>query len=84
MREKQKKKTISVSLPIEVYDRLKDYANEDNRFLSGEIRQILKGYLEYMDRGGVSWCSNWRDRGVERYDRVVGDAAPYDQSPETP
>ena len=56
MQNKPEKKTISLALPIEVHARLKQYADEDGRFLSGEIRQILKGYLEYLDRGGVSWC----------------------------
>ena len=67
MREKPVKKTVSVSMPPELYDRLKGYADEDFRTLSGEIRQILKGYLEYLDRGGVSWCSDSRNRGIERY-----------------
>ena len=67
MNEKSIKKTVSVTLPMDVYTRLKEYAAEDGRFLSGEIRQILKGYLEYIDRGGVSWCTSWKDRGIERY-----------------
>jgi len=79
MYEKPIKKTISVALPIEVYDRLKGYAAEAGRFLSGEIRQILKGYLEYLDRGGVSWCKNGRNRGMERYEGAVEDAGPYEK-----
>ena len=68
MNEKPIKKTVSISLQPELYDRLKGYADEDCRTLSGEIRQILKGYLEYLDRGGVSWCADHRNRGIERYD----------------
>lgn len=66
--KEQPKKTVSVTLPLEVYARLKVYADEDWRSLSGEVRQILKGYLEYMDRGGVSWCKSRTDRGMERYE----------------
>jgi len=68
MYEKPIKKTVSVTLPVEVYDRLKQCAEEDTRTLTGEIRQILKGYLEYLDRGGVSWCSDWHNRGIEQYE----------------
>ena len=68
MNEKPIKKTISISMQPELYDRLKGYADEDCRTLSGEIRQILKGYLEYLDRGGVSWCDKADHRGVERYE----------------
>ena len=75
MLERPKKKPVSIALPADVYDRLKILANEDNRTLSGEIRQILKGYLEYTDRGGVSWCRHWYDRGIEQYES---------HSPDTP
>ena len=68
MNKRQPKKSVSVLLPIDLYDRLKACAAEDIRPLSGEIRQILKGYVEYIDRGGVSWCSDWHNRGVERYE----------------
>lgn len=68
MYEKTTKKTVTVALPIELHRQLKQYADEDQRTVSGEIRQILKGYLEYMDRGGVSWCTDWRNRGVEQYE----------------
>ena len=68
MSEKTIKKTVSITLPMEVYVRLKQCADEDTRTLTSEIRQILKGYLEYLDRGGVSWCSDWHNRGVEQYE----------------
>ena len=68
MSEKTIKKTVSITLPMEVYVRLKQCADEDTRTLTSEIRQILKGYLEYLDRGGVSWCSDWHNRGIEQYE----------------
>jgi len=57
------KKTVSVLLPLALYDQLKLHAEADRHSLSGEIRQILKGYVEYMERGGVSWCRGNGARG---------------------
>ena len=61
------KKTVSVQMPEALYDRLKSLADYDTRTLAAEIRQILKGYVEYMDRGGISWCQDGKDRGIEQY-----------------
>ena len=52
------KKTVSLQVPQPLYDRLKSLADYDTRTLAAEIRQILKGYVEYIDRGGVSWCQD--------------------------
>lgn len=60
-------KTVSIQMPESLYLRLKELADYDTRPLAGEIRQILKGYIEYLDRGGVSWCSNGHNRGIEQY-----------------
>ena len=48
-----KKKSVSVLLPVEVYDRLKQYADEDSRSLSGEIRRIITCYLNDTNRAVV-------------------------------
>ena len=61
------KKSVSVLLPLDLFHALQTLAAEDGRTLSAEIRQILKGYREYIDRGGVSWCRAPEQRGVERY-----------------
>jgi len=68
MYEKKPKITVTVAMPIDLHARLKTLALADNHTLSGEIRQILKGYLGYLDRGGVSWCADHRNRGIERYE----------------
>ena len=68
MKEKPIKKTVTIAMPIDLHARLKACAEHDTRTLSSEIRQILRGYVEYLDRGGVSWCERWQDRGVERYE----------------
>ena len=64
---KEKKKTVSIVMPEPLYLRLKEMAAEDTRTFAAEVRQILKGYVEYIDRGGVSWCSGMGTRGVEQY-----------------
>ena len=61
------KKTVSLQVPQPLYDRLKSLADYDTRTLAAEIRQILKGYVEYIDRGGVSWCQDGKNRGIEQY-----------------
>ena len=61
------KKTVTVQIPEPLYDRLKSLADYDTRTLAAEIRQILKGYVEYIDRGGVSWCADGKNRGIEQY-----------------
>ena len=68
MKENSKKTSVTVAMPVELHTRLKACAEYDTRTLSAEIRQILKGYLEYLDRGGVSWCDKADHRGVERYE----------------
>lgn len=67
MKERPEKVTVTVAMPVELHSRLKICAEYDTRTLSAEIRQILKGYLEYLDRGGVSWCDKADHRGVEQY-----------------
>ena len=61
------KKTVSLQVPQPLYDRLKSLADYDTRTLAAEIRQILKGYVEYIDRGGVGWCQDGKNRGIEQY-----------------
>ena len=64
---KTPKKVVSISMPISLYDQIKHNAIQDSHTVPAEIRQILRGYLEYLERGGVSWCSNFRNRGIEQY-----------------
>ena len=63
----KEKKVVQIIMPMELYEQLKCFAIQDSRSISGEIRQIIEGYVHYIDRGGVSWCRNPSDRGVERY-----------------
>ena len=43
---RKEKKTVSILLPIEIYESLQKIAQEDHRSLSGQIRQILKWYIQ--------------------------------------
>ena len=61
------KKTVAVQMPMALYESLSGLAKEDGRTIPAEIRQILKGYLDYLGRGGVSWCADSRNRGIEQY-----------------
>ena len=62
------KRSVSVLFPENLYVRIKEQARQDGHTLSAEIRQVLRGYLEYIDRGGVSWCKFGANRGIERYE----------------
>lgn len=42
------KKTVSVTMPLEMYEWLKILSEDSSRTLSGYIRQILKGYLWHL------------------------------------
>ena len=65
---RKSKKSVSILLPEDLFLRLKRLAHDDTRTFSAEVRQILKGYVEYIDQGGVSWCSNINNRGIEQYE----------------
>ena len=43
---RKEKKTVSILLPLEMYEQLKIYAEEDYRTIPGYIRQILKLHLQ--------------------------------------
>ena len=65
----KERKIVQIAMPIELYEQLKHVAIQDSRSISGELRQIIKGYIHYIDRGGVSWCRNPGNQGIERYDK---------------
>lgn len=44
------KKTISVLVPEELYQELSQLAEGSSRSLSAYIRQVLKEYVQYLDR----------------------------------
>lgn len=44
------KKTISVLLPLDLYEELNELAGDASRSVSAYIRQILKAHLEYLGR----------------------------------
>lgn len=44
--QKQPKKIVAVALPLDLYEQLKIYAEEDYRSIPGYIRQILILHLQ--------------------------------------
>ena len=44
------KKTVSIVVPIELYERLSELAGGPSRRLPAYIWQVLKAHLEYMER----------------------------------
>lgn len=43
------KKTVSVVLPLELYERLALLAKDTSRTVPAHIRQVLKGYLWHLE-----------------------------------
>jgi len=43
------KKTVSVALPVELYEQLKEKAEETSRTVPSYIRQVLKGHEPPVD-----------------------------------
>ncbi len=43
------KKVVSVTMPVELYERLKKLADATNRTVPGYIRQLLNRHLPSMD-----------------------------------
>ena len=52
MQIKAPKKSVTVLLPLELYETLSGRAGDTCRTTSGYIRQILKRYMEYLDQRG--------------------------------
>ena len=46
----KQKKTITILLPVELYEELSMLAESDSRSLSSYIRQVLRAHLEYIAR----------------------------------
>lgn len=44
------KKTISIVIPIELYEGLNELAKNSSRSMSSYIRQVLRAHLEYIAR----------------------------------
>ena len=49
---KEPKKTVTILLPLDLYETLRDRATYNCRTTSGYVRQILKRYMEYLDNQG--------------------------------
>ena len=47
---KEPKKAVSVLLPLNRYQRLKDLASQTGYTLPGYIRQVLRVHLRYLDQ----------------------------------
>ena len=45
----QSKKTVTVTLPMDLYDQLKANADEDFRSVSNYIRQVLKLHVQAQE-----------------------------------
>ncbi len=55
--KKGPKKTVSVSLPVELYERLRERAEATCRTVPGYIRQVLVGREPPVDRPLEGMCS---------------------------
>ena len=44
------KKTISIVIPVELYEELNALAGDTSRSMSAYLRQVIKAHLQYMAR----------------------------------
>ncbi len=44
------KKTVSIVMSAQLYEKLNELAEESSRSMSAYIRQVLKAHLEYLGR----------------------------------
>lgn len=44
------KKTISILVPLELYEELNALARDSSRSMSAYVRQVLKAHLQYWSR----------------------------------
>lgn len=53
------KKTVSVLMPLDLYERLKACSNDTGRSLSAYIRLVLKDYLWHLENR-PEMMADWR------------------------
>ena len=50
------KKSLTLMLPLELHQQLKELSKENGRTMSGYVRQILKRYIRFVaEEGNDGW-----------------------------
>ena len=47
------KKSVTVLMPLELYERVKEQAKQTSRSVPGYVRQVLKYCLEHGEEGSI-------------------------------
>ncbi len=53
------KKAVSVLMPLELYEQIKEQAEQTNRTVPGCIRQVLKRYLWHVENAPEALTDEW-------------------------
>lgn len=53
------KKTVSVLMPQDLYDRVKQQAEKKDRTVPGYIRQVLRRYLWHVEHAPDTLTGEW-------------------------
>ncbi len=53
------KKTVSVLMPLELYERVKEQAEQKNKTAPGYVRQVLKRYLWHVENAPEALTDKW-------------------------
>ena len=56
------KKSVSVLMPLNLYERVKEQAKIKDRSIPGYIRQVLKRYLWYVENEPEALTGEWEIR----------------------
>lgn len=53
------KKAVSVLMPLELYERVKEQAERTNKTVPGYVRQVLKRYLWHVENAPETLTDKW-------------------------
>lgn len=53
------KKTVSIQIPLDWYDQVKEQAEQRDRTVAGYIRQVLRCYLWHVENAPETLTGEW-------------------------
>lgn len=56
---REPKKTVSIILPLDLYDQIKKQAEETSRTVPAYIRQVLRRYLWHIENAPERLTDKW-------------------------
>lgn len=54
------KKVVSVLMPLELYERVKEQAEQKGKTVPGYVRQVLRRYLWHVENAPETLVDEWK------------------------